>query len=264
MIDRRQFIIGSSLLLSGLPAQASERAPITVNYGPCDLDIYAATEGARLPVLFYVHGGAWQIGSRRKVGDKPAFFKSLGFLLVSIDYRLFPFVKPARQAEDVANAYSWVRDNIAKFGGDPSNIVALGHSAGTHLLALATLSGHMSGLKGLICNDIFMYDIAKFADLRGGHLPLDFALVFNKASWKSLSPLTYLGQAPVPPVLVAYSGLKYSKEMSLDFAVRLKAAGVKVSTFDGTQYRHLQIDREIGKPDSKITDAVERFLAATV
>lgn len=263
MIDRRQFIIGSSLLLSGLPADASERSPVTVNYGAANLDIYQIGLAAPRPVLFYVHGGAWQIGSRKKMGVKPAFFAELGYVLVSIDYRLFPFAKPGSQADDVASAYAWVRANIAKFGGDPSRIVALGHSAGTHLLALATLSGRMPGLKGLICNDIFMYDIAKFADLRGGRLPLDFRLVFNKASWKSLSPLTYLGQAPVPPVLVAYSSLEYSKEMSLDFAARLKAAGVRVSTFDGSSYRHLQIDREIGEPDSKITGAVTRFLKAT-
>ena len=263
MIDRRQFIIGSSLLLSGLPADASERSPVTVNYGAANLDIYQIGLAAPRPVLFYVHGGAWQIGSRKKMGVKPAFFAELGYVLVSIDYRLFPFAKPGSQADDVASAYAWVRANIAKFGGDPSRIVALGHSAGTHLLALATLSGGMPGLKGLICNDIFMYDIAKFADLRGGRLPLDFRLVFNKASWKSLSPLTYLGQAPVPPVLVAYSSLEYSKEMSLDFAARLKAAGVRVSTFDGSSYRHLQIDREIGEPDSKITGAVTRFLKAT-
>jgi acetyl esterase/lipase len=264
LIDRRQFIIGSSLLLSGLPALASERSPVTVNYGPANLDIYQTGLSSPRPVLFYVHGGAWQIGSRKKMGVKPAFFESLGYVLVSIDYRLFPFVKPAAQADDVASAYAWVRRNIAKFGGDPSRIVALGHSAGTHLLALTTLSGRMPGLKGLICNDIFMYDIPEFSELRGGHLPLDFSLVFNKASWKSLSPVTYLGQASVPPVLVAYSSLQYSKEMSLDFAARLKAAGVRVNTFDGSSYRHLQIDREIGVPDSRITDAVTRFLKATM
>ena len=263
MIDRRQFILGSVLALASGAARASEQSPLTVNYGPADLDIYQTGGRGPKPVIFYVHGGAWQIGSRKKMGAKPAFFASLGYVLVSIDYRLFPFVKPGKQAQDVADAYTWVRENIAKFGGDPSRIVALGHSAGTHLLALATLSGRMPGLKGLNCNDIFMYDIAKFADLRGGRLPLDFTLVFNKASWSALSPLTYLGQAPVPPVLVAYSGLKYSKEMSLDFAQKLKAAGVRVSTFDGLDYRHLQIDREIGKPDSKITDAVTRFLAGT-
>ncbi len=87
-------------------------------------------------------------------------------------------------------------------------------------------------------------------------------MVFGKASWKNLSPLTYLGQVSVPPVLVAYSSLEFSQDMSLDFVARLKSAGTDVSVFDGSAYKHSQINDDIGEPNSPITRAIEAFLTA--
>jgi acetyl esterase/lipase len=265
LIDRRQFIVRaggfcSATLISSVLSVAAENSPTVVDFGPAKLDIYGTGFNALRPVLLYVHGGAWQTGSRKDIGAKRELCARLGYVLVSIDYRLFPFVKPGRQVDDVAAAFAWVRENISNFGGDPAQIVAMGHSAGAHLLALATLSGRLDGLNALICNDIFMYDIAKFAAARGGRLPLHFALVFGKASWKNLSPLTYLGQVPVPPVLVAYSSLEFSQDMSLDFAARLKSVGTDVSVFDGSAYKHSQINDDIGELNSPITRAIEAFL----
>ena len=228
---------------------------------PRRLDIHSPAPGQSLPVLLYVHGGAWQTGSRSDVRAKPDFFRSLGFLFVSADYGLGPFHKPNRQARDVAAAFGWLRKNIAEYGGDPARIVVMGHSAGSHLAGLAALRGDMPGVAGLILNDIQMYDIAKFAALNGGHLPRHYGYLFGgAASWASLSPAAHLGEAQVPPVLIAWSNMRLSRVLSLDFAARLKAAGVRVSTFDGMSYKHREIDRRIGAETGGISAAIAEFL----
>ena len=144
-------------------------------------------------------------------------------------------------------------------GGDPRRIVVMGHSAGSHLIALTGLRGDLPGVAGLILNDIQMYDIGKYAALRGG-LPRHFAYLFPERKWADLSPVTYLGNAPMPPTLVAYSKMPLSRDLSLDFAGRLKAAGAKVSIFDGRVYKHIDIDRMIGAEAGGISGAIAGFL----
>lgn len=180
---------------------------------------------------------------------------------MSADHRLGPFNKPDRQAQDVAAAYLWVRENIANYGGDASRIVVMGHSSGSHLTALAALRGDMPGVAGLILNDIQMYDIAKFAEMSGGHLPRHYGYLFGSGTrWADLSPVTHLGTAPVPPTLVSWSNMRLSRALSLDFVERLKAAGVRVSTFDGMAYRHREIDRRIGAEEGGMSAAIAAFL----
>ena len=258
MTGRREFLLGVAALgaTSAFPAA---RSVITADYGPSKLDIYDPALGKRLPVILYIHGGAWQVGSRKDVDAKPAFFRDLGFLFVSADYRLGPFHKPDRQAADVAAAYRWVRENIALHGGDPRRILVMGHSAGSHLVALTALRGDLPGVAGLILNDIQMYDIAKYAALRGG-LPRHFAYLFPERKWPDLSPVSHLGSAPIPPTLIAYSKMPLSRELSLDFAATLKASGGNVSTFDGRAYKHIDIDRKIGTENGGISAAIAAFL----
>lgn len=247
------------MALAATEVNAKSKVVTTMDYGPAKLDIHHSAPGKSLPVLLYIHGGAWQIGSRKEVGAKPAFFRHLGFLFVSADYRLGPFHKPDRQLADVTAAFTWVHQNIAAHGGDPRRIVVMGHSAGSHLAAWAALKGAMPGAAGLILNDIQMYDIAKYAELRGG-LPRHFAYLFPQKRWAEWSPVTYLGKAPVPPTLIAWSGMRLSRELSLDFAARLKATGAGVSTFDGRAYKHIDIDRMIGAEAGGISGAIAGFL----
>ena len=55
------------------------------------IDIYPGPTGDnRAPVIIFVHGGGWRIGSRRGVHFKPEFFWNAGYLFCSIDYRLLP------------------------------------------------------------------------------------------------------------------------------------------------------------------------------
>jgi para-nitrobenzyl esterase len=99
--------------------------------------------GAKLPVMFWIHGGAFVGGSGSGLSGGP--FTSKGVILVSINYRLgrlghfaFPALSSEHPEEpkgsyafmDQIAALRWVKQNIAEFGGDPDNVTIFGFSAG--------------------------------------------------------------------------------------------------------------------------------------
>lgn len=98
--------------------------------------------GARLPVVFYIHGGAFTLGSG-EMGPSP--LASQGVVVVSLNYRLGALGYLANKALRAANkdgslgnfalmdqlaALGWVQKNIAAFGGDAGNVTLWGTSAG--------------------------------------------------------------------------------------------------------------------------------------
>src|SRR5439155_16199625 len=84
------------------------------------LDIFAPAEGKNHPVVIYVHGGGWHSGDKAEVHNKPKALTDRGFVLVSINYRLWtpPWSKDfpgtvtlKHEAQDVAKAIRWVHDH---------------------------------------------------------------------------------------------------------------------------------------------------------
>jgi para-nitrobenzyl esterase len=108
--------------------------------------------GAGLPVLVWIHGGAFRTGCNA-VGtyDGRAFARD-GAVLVSVNYRLgvpgfglLPDAPANLGLRDQLAALAWVQENIAAFGGDPGNVTIFGESAGgmsvTTLVAVAAGGG---------------------------------------------------------------------------------------------------------------------------
>jgi para-nitrobenzyl esterase len=112
----------------------------------------------QLPVMFWIHGGSNTGGTASSRLYKDGTLVNHGVVLVTINYRLgaFGFLahpeltkETLRHASgnwglmDQIAALHWVRGNIAKFGGDPSNITVFGQSAGavdTSLLMASPLT----------------------------------------------------------------------------------------------------------------------------
>jgi len=267
MIDRRSFIAASiaAMLPAGGTAAKPQRQPEpqTLDYGPAKLDIYAPAGANKLPVVFFVHGGAWRFGKRSQVGSKPDFLLANGFVFASIDYRMLPEADVATQAGDVEKAYAYVRSNIARHGGDPDRIVGMGHSAGCHLIALTGMRGGLPGVAALILDDTRAYDLAALS--RNGGMVRAYARVFSDpAQWAALSPSTYVDSRKHPPTFIAYSRAPGRGEESKAFAERLRATGAKVTLFDGSAYTHMSINRDFGREGDALTAAAMTFLKATV
>ncbi|SON59402.1 Carboxylesterase NlhH [Mycobacterium simulans] len=101
------------------------------------------------PVLIFVPGGAWIHGSRTIQGYAlMSRLAELGWVCLSIDYRVAPHHRWPRHILDVKTAIAWARANVDKFGGDRNFVAVAGCSAGGHLAALAGLTANDPGFQG--------------------------------------------------------------------------------------------------------------------
>ncbi len=116
-----------------------------LSYGPTRrnlLDVYRprALDGPA-PVLLYVHGGGWVMGSKRQQGRVMLeHFLRHGWMCVSINYRLSPRAKWPDHLVDCKRALAWVHEHIQEYGGDPERVVVAGGSAGAQLAAMLALT----------------------------------------------------------------------------------------------------------------------------
>lgn len=112
------------------------------------LDLYrpaASKQAARLPVIVFVYGGSWSSGDRSGYGFVGRALAARGFLVAVPDYRLVPQVRFPLFLEDNAAAVRWVVANAVRFGGDPSRVVLVGHSAGAYNVAMLALDPRWLG-----------------------------------------------------------------------------------------------------------------------
>ena len=112
------------------------------------LDLYlpAVKAGTRLPLVIWVHGGAWRAGS--KDGTPAVALLGDGFAVASISYRLSGIAKFPVQIHDCKGAVRFLRANAAKYNLDPNAFGAWGSSAGGHLVALMGTAGDANELEG--------------------------------------------------------------------------------------------------------------------
>ncbi|XP_069696407.1 juvenile hormone esterase-like [Periplaneta americana] len=120
------------------------------------LNVYTPQEpgtgSSDLDVMFWIHGGGWLSGSGGIDQFGPQYLLDKDVVLVSINYRLgaLGFLStgdslcPGNNGmKDQVAALRWVRDNIAKFGGNPNSVTVFGESAGgasAHYLMLSPAS----------------------------------------------------------------------------------------------------------------------------
>jgi para-nitrobenzyl esterase len=126
------------------------------------LNVYEPTgtkSGAKLPVMVWIHGGAFLFGSGSAYDGTQ--FARRGVVVVTVNYRLGRagwFAHPALTAEnpkgplgnyglmDQVAALHWVADNIKQFGGDPKNVTIFGESAGAISVNYLMLAPQAKGL----------------------------------------------------------------------------------------------------------------------
>lgn len=237
------------------------------------LDVYAPSGGGDHPVVVWIHGGAWRIGDKAHVQSKPKAFNDRGYVFVSVNYRLHPDATYKEQAEDVARAIRWVKDNVRDHGGDPGRIFLMGHSAGAHLAALiAADDRHLekvglkpSDLSGVVLLDGAGYDIPR--QVRQAVLPRMKAIyttVFteDEATQRDASPIAHVAKDKgIPPFLILHvAGRADSKAQSEGLAAKLREAGVEAKAVPAEGKTHASINRELGLPDDAPTKAVFEFL----
>lgn len=145
------------------PAAAQESIPM-LDSGPIgdaclSLNIWAPADTTALPVMVWIHGGGFLVGSSaQSLYEASRLARENGVVVVSLNYRLgapgFGYWAdfPELQADsnnglrDQILALEWVRDHISNFGGDPARVTIFGESAGGMSVASLLASPKASGL----------------------------------------------------------------------------------------------------------------------
>lgn len=108
-------------------------------------------EGRLLPVVVFVHGGAWARGDRKGSASKVLPLVRTGnYAGVCLSYRLTDEAKWPAPIHDCKAAIRWIRGQAAAYGLDPDRIGVWGSSAGGHLVSLLGTSGGVRELEGIL------------------------------------------------------------------------------------------------------------------
>lgn len=174
------------------------------------------------PVLLYVHGGGWVVGSKHQQGQPLLNYMARnGWICVDINYRLSPKSRFPDSLVDVKTAIAWLKQAISQYGGDPDFIAISGGSAGGHLCALAALTPNLAqfqpGFEQLDTSvqaavPIYgVYDFTNSGNTWSGKTLTEFVqrLVMpspqeqNPALWQAASPIFQI-QENAPPMMLIH------------------------------------------------------------
>ncbi len=101
------------------------------------LDFVRPAGDGPFPLIVFVHGGGWQIGSRAEYREAQTGFAKFGFASATVQYRFAPKHRFPAQLDDVTAAIRFMADAKKRFRIDPERIGLMGGSAGGHLSLLA-------------------------------------------------------------------------------------------------------------------------------
>jgi acetyl esterase/lipase len=108
----------------------------------CFLDLYLPDSQENFPVIVWFHGGSIERGSKDDKSTKRVgtHLSTKGIAMAIVNYRLHPDAKYPAYIQDAAASVAWVKNNIAKYGGNPNAVFVGGHSAGAYLTLMLGLN----------------------------------------------------------------------------------------------------------------------------
>lgn len=225
------------------------------------LDLYLPHGQKDFPVLFFVHGGSWQKGSKNLYSGLGRCFASQGIGTVVINYRLSPEVQHPAHIQDVARAFAWTQRNIAKYGGRADNIFACGHSAGGHLVALLATDPSYLQAAGLGIDNIRgvigvsgVYDVPASPNL-------EKVFTRDPEKCRQASPLAHVSNNH-PPFLLLYADNDFTSfdRIAKDFCARLQQCGCDAELIEMKSRNHFTIVIGLAAPTDGATQAILRFV----
>ena len=232
------------------------------------MDVYLPSQAKNSPIIFMVHGGAWWTGDKAYksvVENKVSRWVARGFIFISANYRLLPKADPLQQASDVARALAVAQNNAHHWGGDASKFVLMGHSAGSHLVAVLSASPSIAldlGARpwlGTVLIDSGALDVVKIMERKHFHL-YDNAFGSDVAYWKSVSPFHLLKTAQSPFLAICSTKRKNdSCSQATEFVKKASSLGMRANVLK-VNMSHRDTNIQLGK-NLDYTEAVELFLA---
>ena len=191
-------LLGRYRVTAGIPYASGPRH---------SLDVYAPPAGGAAPVVVFFYGGNWQEGDKAIYRFVGAALAARGIVTVIPDYRVYPEVRFPGFLDDAALAVRWAHDHAAAYGGDPSRLVLMGHSAGGQIAAMLAYDRQWLAAVGLDPNR----DVRGLVGLAGPYdfLPLHdpvLKIIFGPENGLAATqPINYVASGAPPAFLAAGS-----------------------------------------------------------
>lgn len=208
------------------------------------LDVYAPADARDAPTVVFFYGGSWQEGAKADYAFVARALARDGIVVIVPDYRVYPAVKFEGFMRDGAAAVGWAARHARAYGGDPSRLVLMGHSAGAHIAALLSLDARWLGAVGLDPHSA----IAGMVGLAG---PYDFLPIEDPVLQTIFGPPARLADTqPInfvdgsnPPMFLATAAedttVRPRNTAALADKVRARGGPVQTRTYAGLDHRTL-------------------------
>ena len=232
------------------------------------LDLYLPEGKRDVPVIVWIHGGALtQDDKNLEVGTGKRFAQA-GIATATVNYRLSPAVSHPAHVEDAAASFAWVKRHIAEYGGDPTRVFLVGHSAGAYLAQLLVTDERYLKKHGLSARDVRgVVPISAFFWVeKEGVAPDRPKTVWgtDPKVWVDASPAHHL-RANLPPTLIIYADRDepWRRQQNVDMAQALKGAGSPpVDLVQIADRTHMSIWRKMGEDADPTSERVIAFVRA--
>lgn len=250
------------------------------------LDIYHDDSLHNAPVIVMVHGGAWHSGDKSDYDvalTRARLFLAKRFVYVSINYRLAPQSKHPCQTEDLASAIAWLNKHIARYGGNASKMILVGHSAGGQIVSLHIADPHYlsaksvasSAIKAAVLLDPAALDLAGSWSRSGYTNSSQLTDAFGKerANWLSASPLHQLtlrqsgtkvniSKQTMPELILALSKDQFkNRAQALAYIKAYKDCGGDCQLILIAHKDHTGILKSFGDSNDTVTQALMQCLS---
>lgn len=239
----------------------------------------AEGEGAALPVLMYVHGGGFTVGS---VNTHDQLCRSLahqaGCAVVSLDYRLAPEFQFPTASNDAWDALQWLAAHGAALGLDTTRLAVGGDSAGGTLAASCAILARDAGLP--LALQLLIYPGTTAHQDTDSHETYAHGLILEKEGiawffnqyvrndadredWR-FAPLLAPDVDGVAPAFICLAELDPLVDEGVQYADKLRMAGVPVDLeiYRGVTHEFIKMGRAIPEAKQAQTDAANALKAA--
>lgn len=218
-----------------------------------NLDIIAPKEfSGKLPVIFWVHGGAFLGGDKSDITEYAVQVASKGFIVVNMNYELAPSAIYPTPLYQVEEAYQFIEKNAEAYGIDMDRLYFAGDSAGAQIISqfvnvqVEEEYSSLIGIEGSVSPDqiagvlLFCgpYNVSKFGDLSDSFL-INF--LFDRVGWayigerdwgnsdqvKQASVIDHVS-AHFPPTFITDGNTGSFEEQGLELADKLNKNDVEI------------------------------------
>lgn len=231
-----------------------------------DVHLPVTSFDTALPVLIFVHGGGFTGGDKggpgRALHDNIGRFAvEHGLIGVTMNYRLAPqHVFPAG-SEDVAAAIEFIFRTVSEYGGDPTRIVAMGHSAGAALVASCVadpaLRQQANGLCAAVLSSGIYEPQTHWDQVNTAYYGDD------EAAWPGMASLPGLCATSLPLMFVVaeYDPPDFQRQAAIALRGYVEVHHRLPGFVVGRGHNHFSSPAHYGTADDELSNQVARFIA---